>query len=88
MSYHLNFSLQAQNDIAFYKKTGNKNVLKKLLILLNEITEHPYSGTGKPEALKYNLTGLWSRRINHEHRLIYEVLENQILVHSAKGHYL
>jgi toxin YoeB len=88
MSYHLNFSQQAQNDIAFYKKTGNKFVLKKLLLLLSEISEHPYSGTGKPEALKYNLTGLWSRRINLEHRLIYEVLDDQILIHSAKGHYL
>ncbi len=88
MSYHLNFSQQAQNDIAFYKKTGNKAVLKKLLLLLSEISKHPYSGIGKPEALKYNLTGLWSRRINLEHRLIYEVLDDQILVHSAKGHYL
>lgn len=87
MSYQLNFSQQALNDIAFYKKTGNKVVLKKLLLLLNEISEHPFSGTGKPEALKYNLTGLWSRRINLEHRLIYEVLDNQILMHSAKGHY-
>ena len=88
MSYYLNFSQQAQKDITFYKKTGNKVVLKKLLLLLSEISEHPYSGTGKPEALKYNLTGLWSRRINLEHRLIYEVLDDQILVHSAKGHYL
>jgi toxin YoeB len=68
MSYHLNFSQQAQNDITFYKKTGNKVVLKKLLLLLSEISEHPFTGTGKPEALKYNLTGLWSRRINLEHR--------------------
>lgn len=88
MSYHLNFSQQAQNDIAFHKKTGDKVVLKKLLLLLSEITEHPYSGTGKPEALKYNLSGQWSRRINKEHRLIYEVLDDQILVHSTKGHYL
>ncbi len=87
MSYQLNFSIQAQNDIAFFKKTGNKVVLKKLLLLLNEISEHPYSGTGKPEALKFNLTGLWSRRINLEHRLVYEVLDDQILIHSAKGHY-
>jgi toxin YoeB len=88
MSYHLNFSQQAQNDIGFYKKTGNKVVLKKLLTLLTEISEHPYTGTGKPEALKYNFTGLWSRRINQEHRLVYEVLDDQVLIHSAKGHYL
>lgn len=88
MSYQLNFSQQAQNDIKFYKKTGNEIILKKLLLLLNEITEHPYSGTGKPEALKYNLNGFWSRRINKEHRLVYEILDDQILIHSAKGHYL
>jgi len=88
MNYHLNFSQQAQNDIGFYKKTGNKVVLKKLLTLLTEISEHPYTGTGKPEALKYNLAGMWSRRINQEHRLVYEVLDDQILIHSAKGHYL
>lgn len=87
MSYQLNFSQQAQNDIGFYRKTGNKTALKKIFLLLNEIAEHPFSGTGKPEALKYNLSGLWSRRINKEHRLIYEVLENQILVHSLKSHY-
>jgi len=88
MNYHLNFSQQAQNDIGFYKKTGNKVVLKKLLTLLTEISEHPYTGTGKPEALKYNLAGMWSRRINQEHRLVDEVLDDQILIHSAKGHYL
>lgn len=88
MSYQINFSQQSQNDIEFFKKTGNKIVLKKLFTLLTEISEHPFSGTGKPELLKYNLTGLWSRRINHEHRLVYEVLEDQILIHSAKGHYL
>lgn len=88
MSYHLDFSKQATNDIDFHKKSGNKTTLKKLLVLLNELTEHPFIGTGKPEALKHELAGKWSRRINLEDRLIYEVLENIILIHSAKGHYL
>ena len=87
MSYNLDFSQQAHSDIEFYKKTGNKAVLKKLYVLLNELTEHPYTGTGKPEQLKYILSGTWSRRINQEHRLIYEVYENRIFIHSAKGHY-
>lgn len=87
MSYQLNFSQQAQNDIEAHKKAGNKTVLKKLFVLLNELTEHPLEGTGKPEALKYKLTGMWSRRINQEHRLVYEVQENTILIHSTKGHY-
>jgi toxin YoeB len=73
MSYHLDFSHQAQIDIDFHKKTGNKSVLKKLFVLLNELTEHPFTGSGKPEPLKYILAGTWSRRINQEHRLVYEV---------------
>jgi toxin YoeB len=88
MSYHLDFSQQAQNDIEFHRKAGNKAVLKKLFVLLNELTEHPFAGTGKPEPLKYSLTGMWSRRINQEHRLVYEVLDDNILIHSTKGHYL
>ena len=87
MSYHLDFSKQATNDIDFHKKSGNKAILKKLLVLLNELTEHPFKGSGKPEPLKYDLAGYWSRRINSEHRLVYEIFENSILIHSALGHY-
>lgn len=87
MTYHLDFSKQAQKDIDFHKKSGDKTILKKLFVLLNELTEHPFTGTGKPEQLKHNLAGLWSRRINREHRLVYEVIENRILIHSVKGHY-
>lgn len=87
MSYHLDFSRQAENDINFYKKSGNKAVLKKIFLLLSEIAEHPFEGTGKPEPLKFSLSGYWSRRINLEHRIVYEVIEHKILVHSLKGHY-
>ena len=88
MAYHLDFSKQAQKDIDFHKKSGNKIVINKLLILLTELTEHPFTGTGKPEQLKYNLSGLWSLRINREHRLVYEVSAENVLIHSAKDHYL
>lgn len=87
MPYHLAFSQQAKNDIGFHKKSGNKAILKKILVLLNEVAQHPFKGTGKPEPLKYNLTGFWSRRINQEHRLVYEVLGDTILIHAVKGHY-
>lgn len=87
MGYHLDFSTQAKNDIDFYKKSGNKAILKKILILLNELAEHPFEGTGKPESLNYEFSGYWSRRITQEHRLIYEVDGDRVLVHSAKGHY-
>jgi toxin YoeB len=87
MGYHLDFSTQANDDIDFYKKSGNKAILKKILILLNELTEHPFVGTGKPESLKYEFSGYWSRRITQEHRLIYEVDGDRVLILSAKGHY-
>ncbi len=88
MSYRLDFTKQAQDDIDFHKKSGNKAVIKKLLTLLEELAEHPFTGTGKPEALKYDLAGLWSRRINHEHRLVYEVVGNTIvIIVASRGHY-
>jgi toxin YoeB len=88
MEYILEFSAQAQADIDFFKKSGNVSVLKKLFVLLKEITETPCIGTGKPEMLKHKLSGCWSRRINKEHRLIYEITGNRIFIHSTKGHYL
>jgi toxin YoeB len=87
MGYHLDFTDKAKADIATHKKSGNKAVLNKLLKLLEELAEHPFTGTGKPEALKHELAGYWSRRINKEHRLVYEVSENNIFILSAKGHY-
>ena len=88
MSYRLDFTKQAQKDIEFHKKSGNRALLQKLLKLLEELSEHPYTGTGKPEPLKHNLSGMWSRRINQEHRLVYEVKEDIIVVVlAARGHY-
>lgn len=87
MSFHLDFSDQAKSEIDDHKKAGNKAVLKKLLNLLNELSEHPFEGTGKPEALKHNLSGFWSRRINNEHRLVYEVSSDIVYIISVKGHY-
>ncbi len=55
--------------------------------LIKAIDENPFEGIGKPEPLKYEMTGLWSRRINQKHRLIYEITTDIILIHSLKGHY-
>jgi len=54
---------------------------------LKQFNKHLFEGIGKPEALKYDLTGAWSRRINKEHRLVYEVNEDRIFILSVKGHY-
>lgn len=87
MAYHLDFTDQAKADIAAHRKAGNKTTLNKLLTLFNELAEHPFTGTGKPEPLKHVLKGKWSRRITQEHRLVYEVTEHVVFVLSAKGHY-
>ena len=87
MSYHLHFTRRAQQDINFHKKSGNKTLLKKMLLLLKEISEHPFIGEGKPKPLVHELVGMWSRRINQEHRIVYEVLNDIVVIHSTKGHY-
>ena len=74
MSYNIDFTHKAKSDIEVHNKSGNKAIIKKISILLKEMVIHPLEGKGKPEALKHNLSGFWSRRINGEHRVIYEVL--------------
>jgi toxin YoeB len=89
MSYTLEFSEIALADIKKHKKSGDKVVLKKIEKLLNELMEHPTTGTGQPEQLRHNLTGLYSRRINQKHRLVYSINEEivTVLVLSARAHY-
>ena len=87
MGYVLDFTDKAKEDVEFFKKSGNKIVLKKLNTLLEEILDTPFSGVGKPEALKHELSGYWSRRINREHRLIYKVIDQSVVIYSLRGHY-
>jgi len=84
----IEFTLIASEDLKYFKKSGNTIVLKKIRSLLESIQESPYTGIGKPEALKYEQSGNWSRRINREDRLIYEIRSGIIIVHSLRGHYL
>lgn len=80
---------RAKQDLDYFKKTNHQIVLKKIRQLFESMLLKPTFGIGKPERLKYDLSGKWSRRINTEHRLVYEIDENQnlIIVHSLKGHY-
>jgi len=89
MSYTLRITSTALKDIQRHKKSGNKKVLEKISILLEELKEHPRTGTGQPEKLKYNLEGFYSRRINKKHRLVYEIEEEiiTVIVVSAYSHY-
>ena len=67
--------------------TEDKKVLKKILSLIKDIQRDPFSGIGKPEPLKYELQGYWSRRITDEHRLVYKVEEDILIIISCKYHY-
>jgi toxin YoeB len=80
MSYLLQLTANAIQDIEKLKKAGDKATLKKLSVLLAELTEHPRTGTGQPEELKHNFSGCWSRRINAKHRLVYRIEEERITV--------
>ena len=62
-------------------------MLKRINQLVKDIRRNPFEGIGKPEPLKGNLTGFWSRRIDDEHRLVYMVEDNRIIIISCKGHY-
>lgn len=67
--------------------TQDKKILKKINEILKDIDRNGNEGIGKPEPLKHELAGLWSRRINGEHRLVYKIEDNKIYVVNCKGHY-
>ena len=83
----VSFTKQADADIEFFKRSGNKQIVKKIKELLQSIVDNPYKGIGQPEPLKHDLSGAWSRRINKEHRLVYEVEGEIVYILSLKGHY-
>jgi toxin YoeB len=68
-------------------KKNDPKILFKIISLITEIASTPFTGTGKPELLKHQLKGKWSRRITQEHRLVYEVTETTINIISCKFHY-
>ena len=82
------FTKKALEHLEFWKKSGNKGIQKKIQLLIEDIMKTPFTGIGKPEALKYELSGFWSRRINQEHRIIYTVSKNTILIYSFRYHYI
>ena len=81
---------KAREDRDYWKQTGNGKIMKRITALLKDIEKHPYSGLGKPEPLKGNPQGKWSRRITDEHRMVYSISNGRIYVYvfSLKGHYV
>lgn len=88
MGYTIDFSDRAKKDLKAFKKTGDRTITKKIFRLIQDIEKNPFEGIGKPEALKHDLSGYWSRRINREHRMVYKTVDDgTIEIYSLKGHY-
>ena len=84
----ITFSPEAQEDYLYWKE-NNVFMVKRIKRLLADMAEHPYTGIGKPEKLKYDLSRKWSRRINGRHRIIYIVreIEHDIYIFALRYHY-
>ncbi|MEB0263372.1 MULTISPECIES: Txe/YoeB family addiction module toxin [unclassified Mucilaginibacter] len=81
------FSADALEQLQYWKKSGNKKAIEKIKLLIEQIQITPFEGTGKPEALKHNWTGYWSRRITSEHRLVYKVENDTLFIAQLRFHY-
>ncbi|MBI4754229.1 MAG: Txe/YoeB family addiction module toxin [Betaproteobacteria bacterium] len=86
MTCELEFTEEAKKDYDRWKRL-DRTVADKIRSLLADALEHPFSGLGKPEPLRFSLTGCWSRRITREHRLVYRVEGNRLIVISCRFHY-
>ena len=87
--YKIVLSTVARKDYAYWSRSGNIGLIKRIDSLLEDIARHPFTGRGKPEALKYDLSGRWSRRVNGEHRIVYAVRDDvvEVYVFSMRYHY-
>ena len=82
----ITFSKNVWGEYISWQTEDNK-ILRKINELIKDIQRHPFKGIGKPEPLKFDLSGYWSRRISGEHRLVYQFINKEILIYSCKYHY-
>lgn len=89
MSYRLEFTEKAYRHLQEWQRSDHTKILKKIAALLEELKEHPATGTGQVEQLKGNYSGYWSRRIDKGSRMIYSIEDDKVVVTlvSLKGHY-
>ncbi len=80
------FSDEAWNDYQYWI-ANDRRILKRINLLIKEIRRDPFSGLGKPESLKHNLSGYWSRRITEEHRIVYRVSGDELMIAQLRYHY-
>lgn len=80
------FAENAWDDYLFWQKT-DKKITNRINLLIKDIQLNKYEGIGKPEPLKHNLSGYWSRRINSEHRIVYKITDDSVFIVQLKYHY-
>ncbi len=80
------FRQQAWDDYLLWQQT-DKNILKRINQLIKDIQRNPFDGIGKPKPLKHQYSGFWSRRINDEHRLVYTLIDGEIVIIQCRYHY-
>jgi len=80
------FTDEAWEDYLYWNKT-DKKMLRRINLLIKDIQRDPFRGIGKPELLKHQLSGCWSRRINQEHRLVYEIVKKDLRIIACRFHY-
>jgi len=81
------FSPNALEDLNYWKQKHNVKIIQRIKLLIEAIQTDPFHGPGKPEPLKHNYSGMWSRRINREHRIVYKIESGNIIIHALKEHY-
>jgi toxin YoeB len=82
----ITFHKHAWEDYLYWQQT-DKKMLKKINKLIEEISRSPFHGTGKPEPLKHALSGCWSRRVNAEHRIVYQIIDDRLVILQCRYHY-
>ncbi len=82
----ISFHPQAWEDYLYWQQ-NDKAMLRRINHLIRDIQREPFTGIGKPEALKFNFSGYWSRRIDDEHRVVYKVDGEEIVIAQLRGHY-
>jgi toxin YoeB len=85
--YIVELTEQAENHLDAHIMAGSKILLKRIYKLLEELNEYPETGTGKPHKLKHEKSGIWSRRIDDKHRMLYTINKKEVIVISLWGHY-
>jgi toxin YoeB len=80
------FTTRSWDDYLYWQK-NDKRVVRRINDLIKDIQREPFEGIGKPEPLKHQLQGLWSRRIDEEHRVVYEIAENELRIIACRYHY-